>query len=189
MATSSDAGASAHGCSGAVVRLTVDDPVVLLPPGDKMALAQDKVLRAHDSARKRALGPMLTAERVRCKRPRLSKPEVELALWLRGVPPARKAGGAGTANVPVLEAQLLGLFGETPAEPDDDGASSAPLLVTAVGSCLSVADMGRCVRSSLLHPAVLAGGVQGHESGSDACGGMGQFCTCATGFSGKVVFV
>ena len=102
MATSSDAGASAHGCSGAVVRLTVEDPVVLLPPGDKMALAQDKVLRAHDSARKRALGPMLTAERVRCKRPRLSKPEVELALWLRGVPPARKAGGAGTANVPVL---------------------------------------------------------------------------------------
>ena len=163
MATSSDAGASAHGCSGAVVRLTVDDPVVLLPPGDKMAPAQDKVLRAHDSARKRALGPMLTAERVRCKRPRLSKPEVELALWLRGVPPARKAGGAGTANVPVLEAQLLGLFGETPAEPDDDGASSAPLLVTAVGSCLSVADMGRCVRSSLLHPAALAGGVQGHE--------------------------
>ena len=163
MATSSDAGASAHGCSGAVVRLTVDDPVVLLPPGDKMAPAQDKVLRAHDSARKRALGPMLTAERVRCKRPRLSKPEVELALWLRGVPPARKAGGAGTANVPVLEAQLLGLFGETPAEPDDDGASLAPLLVTAVGSCLSVADMGRCVRSSLLHPAALAGGVQGHE--------------------------
>ena len=56
-----------------------------------------------------------------------------------------------------------GLFGETPAEPDDDGASLAPLLVTAVGSCLSVADMGRCVRSSLLHPAALAGGVQGHE--------------------------
>ena len=50
----------------------------------------------------------------------------------------------GTANVPVLEAQLLGLFGETPAEPDDDGASLAPLLVTAVGECLSVADMSLC---------------------------------------------
>ena len=49
------------------MRLTVDDPVVLLPPCDKMAPAQDKVLRAHDSARKRALGPMLTAERMRCK--------------------------------------------------------------------------------------------------------------------------
>jgi hypothetical protein len=46
---------------------------------------------------------------------------------------------------------------------DDDGAKLAPLLVTAVGVCLSVADMGRCVRSSLLHPAALAGGVQGHE--------------------------
>ncbi len=88
---------------------------------------------------------------------------MELALWLRGVPSARKAGGSGTANVPELEAQLLGLFGETPAEPDDDGASLAPLLVKAVGECLSVADMGRCVRSSLLHPAALAGGVQGHE--------------------------
>ena len=41
--------------------LTVDYPVVLLPPGDKMAPAQDKVLRAHDSARKRALGPAITA--------------------------------------------------------------------------------------------------------------------------------
>jgi hypothetical protein len=53
---------------------------VLLPPGDKMAPAQHKVLRAHDAARKRALGPMLTAEQVRCKRPKLSKPDVELAL-------------------------------------------------------------------------------------------------------------
>ena len=41
MATSFDAGASAHGCSGAVVRWTVDDLVVLLPPGDKRAPAQD----------------------------------------------------------------------------------------------------------------------------------------------------
>jgi hypothetical protein len=111
MANPSDAGASAHGCIGAVVWLTVDYPVVLLPPGNKMAPAQDKVLRAHDTARKRALGPILTAERVRCKRPKLSKPEVELALWMRGVPPARKTGGPGTANVPVLEAQLLFFFG------------------------------------------------------------------------------
>ena len=118
------------------------------------------MLGAHGAAKKRALGPMLTAERVRCKRPKLSKPEVELALWLRGVPPARKAGGPGTANVPVLEAQLLGIFGEASAEPDDDGASLAPPRVKAVGECLSVADMGRCVRSSLLHPAALAGGVQ-----------------------------
>jgi len=33
---------------------------------------------------------MLTAERVRCKRPKFIKPEVELALWLRGVPPAEE---------------------------------------------------------------------------------------------------
>jgi hypothetical protein len=46
----------------------------------------------------------------RCKHPKLSKPEVELALWLRSVPPARKAGGPGTVNVPVIESQLLGLW-------------------------------------------------------------------------------
>ena len=135
-----------------VVRLTADHPVVLLLPGDKMAQAQDKVLGAHDAAKKRALGPMLTAERVRCKRPKSSKPVVELALWLRGVPPARKAGGPGTVTVPVLEAQLLGLFGEAPADPDDDGASFAPR-VKAVGECLPVADMGAaCEPHSFTRP-------------------------------------
>ena len=144
-------GASARGRSGEVVLLTGQCPVVELPAHDQKAAAQQKAIGALDAGKRKALGPMLTAERVRCKRPKLSKADIEAALWLRGVQPARKSGGSGVANAPVLELQLLGLFGEDAGEPGNDGAAAVPL-VAAVAACLSVADMGRCVRSSLLDP-------------------------------------
>jgi len=105
-------GASARGRSGEVVLLTGQCPVVELPAHDQKAAAQQKAIGALDAGKRKALGPMLTAERVRCKRPKLSKADIEAALWLRGVQPARKSGGSGVANAPVLELQLLGLFGE-----------------------------------------------------------------------------
>jgi len=86
--------ASARGRSSEVVLLTPQCPVVELPAHDQKAAAQQKAIGVLDAGKRRALGPMLTAERVRCKRPKLSKADIEAALWLRGVQPARKSGGS-----------------------------------------------------------------------------------------------
>lgn len=84
-------GASGRGCSDEVVLVTEQYPVVDLPSGDHWAPAQLEALQGARPGQEEALWRMLTAERVRYERPKLTKSEVELALWLRGVQPARKA--------------------------------------------------------------------------------------------------
>jgi hypothetical protein len=62
MATSSDACASAHVCSGAVVRLTVDDPVV--PPG--LSTVKINCTNKYDFDRNTSVVCFLPVLRIQC---------------------------------------------------------------------------------------------------------------------------